>query len=146
MARLPGIDPPEQVVCHVDVDCFYAACERLREPTLENEPLVVGMGYEPGETHGAVATASYEAREYGVESAMAISEALELLPRNADADPEGPAGFYRPVDMEFYESVSEQVQSAFRLTPKPFGTSPSTRRTSTSAIRTGRTRRRSVGR
>ena len=111
MARLPGIDPPEQVVCHVDMDCFYAACERLREPELENEPLVVGMGYEPGETHGAVATASYEAREHGVESAMAISEALELLPRRADADPEESVGFYRPVDMEFYESVSDEVRS-----------------------------------
>ena len=111
MARLPGIDPPEQVVCHVDMDCFYAACERLREPALENEPLVVGMGYEPGETHGAVATASYEAREHGVESAMAISEALELLPRRADADPEESVGFYRPVDMEFYESVSDEVRS-----------------------------------
>ena len=113
MARLPGIDPPEQVVCHVDMDCFYAACERLREPALENEPLVVGMGYEPGETHGAVATASYEAREHGVESAMAISEALELLPRRADADPEESVGFYRPVDMEFYESVSDEVRSVF---------------------------------
>jgi len=111
MARLPGVDPPEQVVCHVDVDCFYAACERLREPKLEDEPVVVGMGYEPGETHGAVATASYEARAHGVESAMAISEALELLPRRADPDPDGPSGFYRPVDMGFYESVSERVRS-----------------------------------
>ncbi len=111
MARLPGVEPPEQVVCHVDMDCFYAACERLREPELGGEPLVVGMGYEAGEAHGAVATASYEARRYGVESAMAISEALELLPRSADADPEEPAGFYRPVDMAFYESVSEQVRS-----------------------------------
>ena len=113
MARLPGVDSPQQVVCHVDMDCFYAACERLREPNLEGEPVVVGMGYEPGETHGAVATASYEAREHGVESAMAISEALELLPRRADADPDADrSGFYRPVDMSFYESVSERVRSA----------------------------------
>ena len=62
MARLPGIDPPKHVIAHVDMDCFYAACERLRNPDLEGEPLVVGMGYEPGEEHGAVATASYEAR------------------------------------------------------------------------------------
>lgn len=106
MARLPGVDQPEQVVCHVDMDCFYAACERLREPELEGEPVVVGMGYEDGENHGAVATASYEAREYGVESAMAISEALERLPRRATADDPADTGIYRPVDMEFYESVS----------------------------------------
>ena len=111
MARLPGIDPPEQVVCHVDMDCFYAACERLREPDLVGEPLVVGMGYERGETHGAVATASYEAREYGVQSAMSISEALERLPRRIDADDPEDTGFYRPVDMEFYESISEAVRS-----------------------------------
>jgi len=111
MARLPGVETPDRVVCHVDMDCFYAACERLREPALAGEPVVVGMGYEAGETHGAVATASYEAREYGVESAMAISEALELLPRRETADdPEG-TGVYRPVDMAFYESVSEDVKA-----------------------------------
>jgi DNA polymerase IV (DinB-like DNA polymerase) len=111
MARLPGVETPDRVVCHVDMDCFYAACERLREPALEGEPVVVGMGYEAGETHGAVATASYEAREYGVESAMAISEAFELLPRRGTADdPEG-TGVYRSVDMAFYESVSEEVKA-----------------------------------
>ncbi|SEP13644.1 DNA polymerase IV (DinB-like DNA polymerase) [Halorientalis persicus] len=115
--RLPGVDDgsPEQVICHVDMDCFYAACERLREPALEGEPLVVGMGYESGETHGAVATASYEAREFGVESAMAISQALDLLPRKVDAvddpeiDPEV-AGFYRTVDLDYYESVASEVK------------------------------------
>ncbi len=113
--RLPGVpDGEDSIVCHVDMDCFYAACERLREPALRGEPVVVGMGYEDGESHGAVATASYEAREYGLESAMAISEALELLPRIEDADEEGldpdDCGYYRPVDMEFYESVSEDVR------------------------------------
>jgi len=116
---LPGVDdgPGERVICHVDMDCFYASCERLREPDLDGEPVVVGMGYEYGETHGAVATASYEAREYGVDSAQPISDALERLPRVADADrtdPEAPnpgtAGHYRPVDMAFYESVASDVK------------------------------------
>ena len=113
--RLPGVSAPEQIVCHADMDCFYAACERLREPALRGEPVVVGMGYEPGTTNGAVATASYEAREFGVESAQAISEALELLPRKIDAARNGDdvdeAGFYRPVDMEYYESVAEDAQA-----------------------------------
>lgn len=113
--RLPGVSAPEQIVCHADMDCFYASCERLREPALRGEPLVVGMGYEPGTTNGAVATASYEAREFGVESAQAISEALERLPRKIDAAQNGgsveEAGFYRPVDMEFYESVAEDVRA-----------------------------------
>jgi DNA polymerase IV (DinB-like DNA polymerase) len=74
------------------------------------------MGYEAGETIGAVATASYEAREYGVDSAQPISQALERLPRVVDArdDPDGDvaeAGHYRPVDMDFYESVAADVKA-----------------------------------
>ncbi|WP_435194692.1 DNA polymerase IV [Natronomonas sp. EA1] len=113
--RLPGVERDERVVCHVDMDCFYAACERLREPALEGEPVVVGMGYEPGETIGAVATASYEAREFGVDSAMPITEALSKLPRKVDAAKEGndpsEAGFYRPVDMAYYKEVSREVKA-----------------------------------
>ena len=114
---LPGVaDDSERVVCHVDMDCFYAACERLREPPLRGEPLVIGMGYEADETHGAVATASYEAREFGVESAQPISDALERLPRKVDAarDPDldvAEAGFYRPVDLDYYESVAEDIKA-----------------------------------
>ncbi|THE65914.1 DNA polymerase IV [Salinadaptatus halalkaliphilus] len=118
--RLPGVedgDDEDRIVCHVDADCFYAGCERLREPELRGEPVVVGMGYEPGETIGAVATASYEAREFGVESADAISSALEALPRRAALD-EGDesdlsraeTGYYRPVDMDYYESIAAEVR------------------------------------
>ncbi|WP_227354346.1 DNA polymerase Y family protein [Haladaptatus salinisoli] len=118
--RLPGVEDEreERIVLHVDMDCFYASCERLRDPDLEGEPVVVGMGYEEGEPHGAVATASYEAREYGVESAQAISTALERLPRKTTADSESDddgdgddAGYYRPVDMAFYKSVSDDVRA-----------------------------------
>ncbi|ELZ46915.1 DNA polymerase IV [Halorubrum californiense DSM 19288] len=123
---LPGAgdgddDAPESVVCHVDMDCFYASCERLRHGDLAGEPVVVGMGYEPGESIGAVATASYEAREFGVESAMPISKALELLPRRADADPDDPdapdseaTGRYLPVDLDFYEDVANEVKDVLR--------------------------------
>ncbi|MWG34011.1 DNA polymerase Y family protein [Halomarina oriensis] len=120
-----GPTDDERVVLHVDMDCFYAACERRREPALDGEPVVVGMGYEGGETHGAVATASYEAREHGVESAQPISQALDALPRIDEGDGRederrgetrdcgegGPAGYYRPVDMAYYESVSGEVKS-----------------------------------
>ncbi|CQH55369.1 DNA-directed DNA polymerase Y [Halobacterium hubeiense] len=109
--RLPGAPAREErIVLHVDMDCFYASCERRREPELRGEPVVVGMGYEPGETVGAVATASYEAREYGVESAQAIGAALEKLPRKAD-EPDNPdAGYYRPVDLDFYQDVGGSVK------------------------------------
>ncbi|MFC7073018.1 DNA polymerase IV [Halovenus rubra] len=115
LSRLPGTEGGEDLICHVDMDCFYAACERLREPALRGQPVVVGMGYEPGNDIGAVATASYEAREYGVESAQAISEALKQLPRKREAAKDAElsvseAGFYRPVDMPFYESVATEVK------------------------------------
>ena len=124
---LPGVatNAPSRIVLHVDMDCFYASCERLREPALRGEPLVVGMGYEPGETFGAVATASYEARAFGVESAQPISRALELLPQAAtdgvepdgdspvadagDAEGEAPHGYYRPVDLDYYQSVAAEI-------------------------------------
>ena len=106
------------IILHVGCDCFYAACERLRRPELDNEPVVIGMGYDQADPHGAVATASYEAREYGLESAMAISDALERLPRKVDADPENPeasnpedAGYYLPVDMGYYQSIGANVQA-----------------------------------
>ncbi|HKL28979.1 MAG TPA: DNA polymerase IV [Natrialbaceae archaeon] len=104
-------DDEERIVCHVDMDCFYAACERLRDPELAGEPVVVGMGYEPGDSVGAVATASYEAREYGVESAQAISTALERLPRRAEHPDDPDTGHYRPVDMDYYESVAAEVKA-----------------------------------
>ncbi|MFC6991454.1 DNA polymerase IV [Haladaptatus sp. GCM10025707] len=116
-ARLPGVSHetgPERIILHVDMDCFYAACERLREPTLRGQPVVVGMGYEPGEAIGAVATASYEARAFGVESAQPISKALELLPRIDDADDGEAGGYYRPVDISFYKEVSAEVKTILR--------------------------------
>ncbi|MFD1567110.1 DNA polymerase IV [Halolamina litorea] len=116
-STLPGTgddDAPDRVVLHVDMDCFYASCERLKEPELRGQPVVVGMGYEEGETIGAVATASYEARAYGVDSAQPISQAVERLPPverpdlgSADDD----RGHYRPVDMEFYQSVASEVKA-----------------------------------
>ena len=112
--QLPGatVDSKDRIILHVDMDCFYASCERLREPGLKREPLVVGMGYEPGEGHGAVATASYEAREHGVESAQAIGQALDVLPRAEDVadDYDRVVGHYRPVDLDFYKQVAADIK------------------------------------
>lgn len=104
------------IILHIDMDCFYAACERLREPDLVGEPVIVGMGYDADDPSGAVATASYEARDYGIESAMPISEALDILPRRIDQteDDSGPSGLYRPVDMEYYSAISQDVRDILR--------------------------------
>lgn len=119
MTQLPTTEAisDKWIMLHVDCDCFYAACERLKHPELNNEPLVIGMGYDDEEAHGAVATASYEAREYGVESAMPISEALTKLPRKTCADPNNDdtptpseTGYYKPVDLEYYTQIGEEIQ------------------------------------
>ena len=115
---LPGVADGigDRVVLHVDNDCFYAACERLRDPSLAGEPVVVGMGFEPGSTTGAVATASYEAREYGIESAQAISVAVDTLPPRDQVDEsyEGPTGIYKPVDMDYYTEKAADIKAVLR--------------------------------
>jgi len=117
-------DPP--IILHADCDCFYAACERLRRPELKQEAVVIGMGYEQADPHGAVATASYEARAYGLESAMPIEDALEQLPRMVDADSEDPerpdpdeAGYYLPVDMAYYQSIGTDVHATLKQYAEP---------------------------
>lgn len=129
IARLPGVRDPEQphIILHVDMDCFYAACERLRRPELRGEPVVIGMGYDQEDPKGAVATASYEAREYGIESAMPISEALTRLPRRIDADPneeDAPdpeaTAYYIPVDLDYYDSISDEVRDILVATADVF--------------------------
>jgi DNA polymerase-4 len=65
------------LIAHLDFDAFYAACEVLDHPEYAGRPLVVG-----GDPHGrgVVATASYEARRFGIHSAMSATEALRLCP------------------------------------------------------------------
>jgi DNA polymerase IV len=91
----PGGEPP-RAVAHVDMDAFYAAIEQRDRPELRGRPVIVGAS--PG-GRGVVSAASYEARPYGVRSAMPISRAARLCPHAA----------FLPVDMEKYQRVSVQV-------------------------------------
>jgi DNA polymerase-4 len=65
------------IVAHLDLDAFFAAVEELEDPALRTKPLVVG-----GDPHGrgVVATANYEARKFGIHSAMSCAEALRRCP------------------------------------------------------------------
>ena len=67
----------EQIVIHVDMDAFYALVEMRDDPSLRGKPLIIGS--LPHE-RGVVATCSYEARKYGIHSAMNIKEAYRLCP------------------------------------------------------------------
>jgi len=96
----------EQWVLHVDLDQFIAAVEVLRRPELVGLPVVVGGRGDPTE-RGVVATASYEARVYGVGSGMPLRLALRKCP---DA-------VFLPMDMPAYLEASEQVMSVLRSFP-----------------------------
>jgi nucleotidyltransferase/DNA polymerase involved in DNA repair len=91
-------------VLHVDLDQFIAAVEVLRRPELRGRPVVVGGDGDPAK-RGVVATASYEAREYGVHSGLALRTAARRLP---------PDAVFLAVDRAAYEAVSERVMDVLR--------------------------------
>ena len=86
----------EQIIIHVDMDAFFAAVEILDDPSLRGKPLIIGS--LPHE-RGVVATCSYEARRYGVHSAMNIKDAFRLCPN----------GVYMHPNLEKYKAISEQL-------------------------------------
>lgn len=65
-------------IIHIDMDCFYAAVETRDNPILRGRPLIIGS--LPQE-RGVVSTCSYEARKFGVHSAMNIKDAYRLCPK-----------------------------------------------------------------
>lgn len=94
-----------RTILHADLDAFYAAVEQLDRPELRGKAVVVGG---PPESRGVVTTASYEARKYGVHSAMPMRTALRLCPHAIRVSPR----FRR------YGELSDQIMGIFRsLTP-----------------------------
>lgn len=87
-------------IIHIDCDCFYAAIEMRDDPRLRNRPLAVGG--DPGK-RGVIATCNYEARTYGVHSAMASAYAKKLCPDLLIV----------PGRMQVYKEVSVAIQALF---------------------------------
>jgi DNA polymerase-4 len=97
------MDGPRTIL-HLDMDAFYAAVEQRDRPELRGKPVIVGADPRGGRGRGVVATASYEARKFGVASAMPISQAWKRCPH----------GIYVPPDMEKYAHVSHEVMDVLR--------------------------------
>jgi DNA polymerase-4 len=73
---MPASGEP-RIIMHVDMDAFFAAIEQRNNPDLRGKPVIVGG---PPGSRGVVSTCSYEARRYGVHSAMPIAQAVGLCP------------------------------------------------------------------
>ena len=72
----PGADDTGTRILHVDMDAFYASVAVLDDPSLQGKALIIGAS----EGRSVVSSASYEARRFGVRSAMPVSQALGLCP------------------------------------------------------------------
>ncbi|MHB1372965.1 MAG: DNA polymerase IV [Thauera sp.] len=92
---------PTRKVIHCDCDCFYAAVEMRDDPRLRGRPLAVGGR---AETRGVIATCNYEARAFGVHSAMPTARALQLCPQL----------ILLPPDFERYREASRRILAIYR--------------------------------
>ncbi|EOC99846.1 DNA polymerase IV [Caldisalinibacter kiritimatiensis] len=90
-----------KAIIHVDMDAFYASIEQRDNPKLRNKPIAVGGNPN---SRGVVSTASYEARKYGVKSAMSCKKAKILCPELIIV----------PVNKEKYKRVSKKLHKIFR--------------------------------
>jgi DNA polymerase-4 len=87
-------------ILHVDLDAFYASVEQRDDPSLRGKPVIVG-GVKG---RGVVCAASYEARKFGVHSAMPTARAQKLCPH----------GIFLPVRMQHYAQISRQIREIFQ--------------------------------
>ena len=94
----------KRYILHVDMDAFFASVEQRDHPEYKGKPVIVGADPKAGKGRGVVSTCSYEARAFGVHSAMPISAAYRACPR----------AIFLPVDMEKYARTSGQILKIFQ--------------------------------
>jgi len=91
-------------IIHIDMDAFFASIEQRDNPELRGKPVIVGADPRQGRGRGVVSAASYEARKFGIKSAMPISQAYRLCPHGCFVSVHG----YR------YGEVSRKIMKIFR--------------------------------
>ena len=91
----------QRKIIHIDCDCFYAAIEMRDDPSLAGKPLAVGGA---ADRRGVVATCNYEARAWGIRSAMPMGQAVKLCPDLKIVRPR----------MDAYKAVSREIHGIFR--------------------------------
>ncbi len=96
-----------RIIFHIDFDYFYAQCEEIRRPELKTRPVAVCVYSDRGGDSGAIATANYLARKYGVKSGMPIKFAKKKLE-------DIPESVFLPTDFEYYTETSENAMSIIR--------------------------------
>ena len=96
-----------RIVFHIDFDYFYAQCEEIRNPDLKSKPVCVCVFSDRGGDSGAIATANYNAREFGAKSGLPISVAKSRLEEQKDA-------VFLPVDFEYYIAISEKAMEIMK--------------------------------
>ena len=97
----------KRVVFHIDFDYFFAQCEELRNPDLKTKPVAVCVFSDRGGDSGAIATANYIARNYGVKSGMPIRFAKKKLEDTHDA-------VFLPTDFDYYSEISQKAMDAIK--------------------------------
>ncbi|NPE29198.1 DNA polymerase IV [Methanococcoides sp. SA1] len=104
MLFMIGAGETINMIFHIDMDSFYSSVEVAADPKLKGLPVVVGSDPLQGDGRGVVSTCSYEAREFGLKSAMAISKAYRLCPE----------AVYLRVNMPLYKKVSNSIMELLR--------------------------------
>lgn len=98
------MDVKKRIILHLDMDHFFTAVEERERPELKGRPVIVGADPKEGKGRGVVYTCNYEAREFGVRSAMPISRAWKLCP----------GAVYLPPNYELYAKVSNEIMGILR--------------------------------